>query len=137
MPSDTATRIRAKLQRAVGEGASVRALFLYAVQQSDAAGIGRGARFNALYGYHRSLVTLIMATAVVFTASAFWGAVAHWPRALITAVALALLLMIALFWNRTRQRAFYYAREVLLTTERVLDQRGMGGAAVVAMPKEK
>ncbi len=43
--------------------------------------------------------------------------------AILTAVVVVAFLLIGLIWNRARQRACYYVREVMLTAERVLDDR--------------
>lgn len=123
MSAKTAARIKAKLKAAIGEEADNQSLFFYAIQKSEAAGIGRAARFNGLYAYHRGLFVLAVLLTAVLLASARFGAAATWSGGQVgTAVATAILLL-ALFWNRTKQRAFYYVREVLFTAERVLDEK--------------
>ncbi len=52
-----------------------------------------------------------------------WGAFAPWSR---EAKALLLVgngILLLMLWHRAKQRSFYYVREVLLTAERVLDDR--------------
>jgi uncharacterized membrane protein len=93
------------------------------MQRTDAAGVGRAARFNSLYAYHRALLVLILLAACLFGASIFWGAAAEWSWYQRVPVLVALASLLALMWHRARQRGCYYAREVLLTAERVLDDK--------------
>ena len=122
-PSDAALRIRAKLTARVGPEASNGSLFLYAMQLSDAAQIGRSARFNGLYAYHRSLMVLTLIGILMTLASRFSGQMATWSCWHAWGLVLAMCLLALLAWHRARQRAFYYVREVLLTAEKVMDER--------------
>jgi hypothetical protein len=120
-PSDAATRIKAKLGARVGAGASNRSLFLAAMNIAESTPDSKAATFNAKYGHHRAIATLILATLLLLFASLRWGAAASWPcsRAWVASVGLAGLL--CLFSWRTWQRGAYYAREVLFSAERSLD----------------
>lgn len=116
-PPDSAKRIRTKLVEAVGNKASDRSLFLFAMQRAESCGSVRVSRFNALYGYHRLLFVLTGLSLGLFVFS-FWGGLAArltW-QANFASITLLLLLLI-LFWHRARQRGYYYVREVLLCAE--------------------
>ena len=123
LPADAATRIRQKLAASVGAKASVRSLFLYAMQQAETSGNARVAKFNGLYSYHRASLTLIFLALILLLAAMRWGAASQWAapekiQALIAGMALLLLV-----WQRAKQRGYYYVREVLSTAERLIDSR--------------
>jgi hypothetical protein len=121
LPADSANRIRAKLAKAVGDTASDRSLFLYAMQKAETSGNSRVAKFNGLYAYHRAMLALVLISLGVILASMCWGTVKHWSwREKIGIVAVDFLLLV-IFWLRAKQRGFYYVREVLTTAERLLD----------------
>lgn len=122
LPPDTAARIRTKLRSQLGDGTSDRSLYLFAIQQTH-TGTDRAAKFNSLYAHHRGLVVLVLLLLVSFVISTYWGAAAGWPSSLKQALLVMLLVTLFLTWYRTKQRAFYYVREVLFTTERVIDER--------------
>jgi hypothetical protein len=120
-PADSANRIRAKLAKAVGDTASDRSLFLYAMQKAETSGNSRVAKFNGLYAYHRAMFALVLTSLGVILVSMCWGTVKQWfwwDKVGIVAVDLFLLVR---FWLRPKQRGFYYFREVLSTAERLLD----------------
>ncbi len=97
LPADTAKRIKQKLAGCVGSAESDRSLFLYAMQRAETSGNSRVAKFNGLYAYHRAMFTLLLIGIVV-----------------------VLLLII---WRRAKQRGFFYVREVLSTTEQLIDSQ--------------
>ena len=119
LPRDSAERIRKTLIEAIGREPSDRSIFLHAMQLSEGASVGRVARFNSLYAYHRSLLVLLTLGLILFLTSMIWGAARAWSWTHCIAVFVILFGLLVLFWNRTRQRACYYAREVLLTAERM------------------
>jgi hypothetical protein len=120
-PNDTAERIRAKLMRAVGSGATERSLFLYAMQIAETSTNSRVSKFNGLYAYHRALVTLLFLGLALLLVAIFWGPAEAWPiRNKIMALMIVLLLLL-IVWQRAKQRAYYYVREVLTTAERLVD----------------
>jgi hypothetical protein len=121
LPQDAADRIRKKIEAAVGAGASDRAIFLFAMQRAESAGSDRVGTFNALYAYHRALLVLCLAGLPAFLIAVLSGQLPglHWSGALGVVVLVAAVSV--LVWYRTKQRAFYYVREVLHTAERVLD----------------
>ena len=120
-PNDTAERIRAKLIRAVGSGATERSFFLYAMQIAETSANSRVSKFNGLYAYHRALVTLLFLGFALLLVAIFWGPAEAWPiRDKITALMIVILLLV-IVWYRAKQRAYYYVREVLTTAERVID----------------
>jgi hypothetical protein len=123
MGGDALKRIKAKLVQAVGLEASDSSLFQYAIQRTDAVNAGRVSRFNSLYAYHRSLVILLVLLLSLFVISLRLGTATTWTPlgAFLLIMALAAILLLA--WKRAKQRAFYYAREVLYTIERVLDEK--------------
>jgi hypothetical protein len=121
LPEETAKRIRTKLKKAVGEHCTDRDLFLYAMQRAENAGSQRVTKFNALFAYHRALVVFCLVALAFVLSSAGLGIVAALPRWEAGSVVFGALALLILIWHRTRQRAFYYVREVLLTAERVID----------------
>jgi hypothetical protein len=123
LPKDSADRIRGKLQAVVGTAASTRSLFLYAMQQAESAGTQRVSTFNGLFAYHRALLILTMIAVGVAIAGVCGRAPAEWSAGLRWGLLAASILLFLLLFFRTKQRAFYYVREVLLTAERVLDQK--------------
>jgi hypothetical protein len=121
LPADTAQRIKEKLMNAAGTVATDRSLFLLAMQKAETSGNARVSKFNGLYAYHRAMLTLVLVAIPVFVAAMQWGAAKQWPlreKAEVLAVGAGLLVI---FWLRTRQRGFYYVREVLATAERIID----------------
>ena len=123
LPENSAERIKGKLQEAVGRSAERHSLFLYSMQLSDGQDIGRARRFNTLYAYHRGLLVLVVFCGVMLGAAMIWGQAAAWPTGQKLAAGAVVLLLMVLIWYRAWQRACYYVREVLLTAERVLDDR--------------
>ena len=121
MPVETGDRIRGKLRRVLGEQATTGSLFLYAMQRAESPESGRVVKFNALYAYHRGLIVLVLAGLILVILSAFFGALSFTPKSEILGICITLVLVLILVWHRTRQRAMYYVREVLLTAERILD----------------
>jgi len=123
LPTDTGHRIREKLRDKVGQNTNSQSLFLYAMQLTDAANIGRAARFNGLYAYHRSQVVLVLAALVLAAVSSALGRLASWHWGYAALLVLGLLLVLVLAWHRAKQRAKYYVREVLLAAEKIMDER--------------
>ena len=122
LPLDTALRIREKLVAAAHRpGSSHHSLFLFAMQRANAASASRCERFNGLYAYHRGLFVFVFFAAAMLGVSSRHGAAASWPSALRGPLIWTALCLLVLVWYRTKQRALYYVREVLLTAERVLD----------------
>lgn len=124
LPEETAIRIRKKLEKAIGEQTEIHSLFLFAMQSSDSAGVGRSRQFNSLYAYHRGLLVLLFLSGLILLGSMKWGGAASFGIWQNVAASISVALLTVLIWHRARQRAFYYVREVLLTAERVLDSRG-------------
>jgi hypothetical protein len=123
LPKDSATRIRGKLVTAVGKDTSDMSLFLFAMQLCTGASVSRVSQFNSLYAYHRSLFVLIVLAIGLLVASVVWGAASLWTLGGQLSVLIAFAMLLVLIWYRTKQRASYYVREVLLTAERVLEER--------------
>jgi hypothetical protein len=123
LPTDTASRIRGKLASILGSNVKDRSLFLFAMQKAETSENSRVARFNALYAYHRAILCLTLISVGLLGLSMACGVAAYWP-AYERAIALGIwVLLLLITWNRTRQRAIYYVREVLLTAERVIDSQ--------------
>ena len=123
LPKDSVTRIKSALAKVVDGKPSDHSLFLFAMQKAETARNTRVTRFNSIYTYHRSLLVLIFMGGVLLVASMFWGQAASWlwqQKVLALSLIVALLVLI---WHRTKQRAYYYVREVLLTAEQVLSER--------------
>jgi hypothetical protein len=132
MPLDSAERIRGKLVAAVGAAASDRSLFLFAMQQAESAGTQRVTTFNALFAYHRALLILTAIGVTIAIAIVCGQGPESWSAALRWGLLVGSVLLFVLLFFRTRQRAFYYVREVLLTAERVMDQRAIPSATSAA-----
>ncbi len=129
LPTDAAGRLRGKLVAAVGADASDTSLFHFAMQRTE--GSGRGARFNYLYAYHRTLCILSVIATIILPVVAHRSS--SWT--VVLQVAVFAVLVSVLMWHRAKQRSFYYVREVLLTAERLLDERSQGSA--LPLPGEK
>lgn len=119
---ELAKRLREKLAAAYGADLDDRSIFQKAMQRAEHAG-GRVPRFNALYGYHRAVMTLSAMVTVLFLLS-FFGGLAwslSWLKNIIILVSLVLFLLVA--WHRTKQRGIYYVKEVLLRAEHALEEK--------------
>jgi hypothetical protein len=123
LPTDTAARIRNKLVSVLGTNSKDRSLFLFALQKAETGENPRVGRFNALYAYHRAILCLTLMTFALLTFSMVCGLAVSWSPSEKSVALAALILLLFITWNRTRQRAIYYVREVLLTAERVMDDR--------------
>ncbi len=119
LPGNTASRIRERLESVLGKSAGTRSLYLYAVQRAE--GVGRVGKFNSLYAYHRAVLTALILSLVMLSTAYCWGCAADWPRLAKGLVFVGVLLIIVILWYRSKQRAFYYVREVLLTVEHILE----------------
>lgn len=124
LSKDDGNRIRSRLLTLATPAASDQSLFLIAMQHAEATGAGRAPRFNALYAFHRALLLFTVVAIGLFAFSFRDGLAARltWQQNLSIAVALTILLI--LFWFRARQRALYYVREVLLSAERQFTRSG-------------
>lgn len=120
LPLDAAVGIRAKLVAATSPDASKRTLFLHAMNLAESSGSSRVRTFNALYAYHRALVVLTLTAIILFIASFRGGFAASLPWKQAIVVSCILVALLVLFWNRTRERGFYYVREVLFCAARQL-----------------
>ena len=115
--------MREKLKEAVGDTAEHHSLFLYAMQLTDGQDVGRVRRFNTLYAYHRALLVLVLLCGLTLGVSMIWGVAAGWATGQKICAGIGILTLLVLIWHRAWQRACYYVREVLLTAERILDDR--------------
>ncbi|PYS94641.1 MAG: hypothetical protein DMF64_00130 [Acidobacteria bacterium] len=85
-------------------------IFLCALSICNHRSLGRVARFNSLYAYHRALTTLLLTSTVTTLVIIFVvepNPYAAW-RVFILEAATTLL-----FWYRTKQRGMYFADEAL------------------------
>ncbi len=121
-PPETARRIREKLEPAVGPEATASSMFLFAMHRAEGASQGRVSRFNSLYAYHRGLFVLLVVATLMLLGSIFWGCAASWGGLTRLVVFGSMALLCLLAWHRTKQRAFYYVREVLLAAESRIDE---------------
>jgi hypothetical protein len=131
LPADAADRIKRKLQAAVGPDQPATSLFLSAMQLAEGAVGSRASRFNALYAYHRALLVLTGLAMILLGAAMEWGALAPWSRETKALLLLANALLLVLLWYRAKQRSLYYVREVLLTAERIIDDRTASSSSTV------
>ena len=125
-PKDSAERISAKLTTAVGPNATSHSLFLYAMQISVKAQSGRASRFNGLYAYHRSLLAGVLVMLALAALATMRGLLASSDCLSKTIIFCLLVALLGILWYRTKQRASYYVREVLLSAERVIDSEATG-----------
>jgi hypothetical protein len=121
LPKTGADRIRAKLRDAAGHTDDAQDLFLFAMARAGSVDGTRVDRFNSQYAFHRAVVIGTLLAGLTLAGSLFWGAAAAWSGTAIGLAFAAHTLLIALFWYRARQRAFYFVREVLHAAERSLD----------------
>jgi hypothetical protein len=85
-------------------------IFMCALSICTHKSLGRVARFNSLYAYHRALTTLLL-VATLTTLAIIYFVEPNPPMAWrIFFIELGITL---LFWYRTRQRGIYFADEVL------------------------
>lgn len=125
LPPEKAGVIAGRLADLFGAGQGSHALFLSAMQLTDAANVGRAARFNALYAYHRGLMVVVVTGIIMLLGSALvGGAASAWRWSGTATLLVVMLAVLALLWHRTRQRAYYYVREVLLAADLVLLKEG-------------
>jgi hypothetical protein len=95
-------------------------VFLHALSVCNHKSLGRVAKFNSLYAYHRALTTLLLISTVATMVIIFFAEPnppAAW-RVLIGETAATLL-----FWYRTKQRGMYFADEVLRMADLEIAQR--------------
>lgn len=124
LPTAEVERIKVRLAAYARGNTSDGALFRCAMQLADGAAVGRVAKFNALYAYHRNLAaTGFLCLALFIASAAFHGAAAGLSRGMVIAGTAAAVAVTAILWNRARQRSMYYVTEVLMTAENVLSCR--------------
>jgi hypothetical protein len=123
LPKEAADRIRGKLAATVKEGTSNRSLFLYAMLQAEGATTQRVSTFNGLFAYHRALLISTFVGLLVAVAGVCGWIAVPWSPGLSWGLLVGAAALLWLFWNRTKQRSFYYVREILLTAERVIDAK--------------
>ncbi|MCK4374688.1 MAG: hypothetical protein KAX19_05140 [Candidatus Brocadiae bacterium] len=114
--------IRAKLANAGDEKQpSDDSVFAYAKAVVNRRGYDRVIIFRALYAYQRGLLTFSLCFALASAAAALIVRLAagKWVGPLCIS-AIAALPFVLLFWHRAKQRAYYYAREVLQMAEQEL-----------------
>ena len=117
LPADSAKRIRHKLQTVMGADATERSLFLVAMQRAAGARATRVSLFNGLYAYHRGLLVVVILAMLLFVAATPYGIASAWSWQTDVLVLVGGAVLLFLIWYRTKQRAFYYVREVLLAAE--------------------
>jgi hypothetical protein len=120
LPTDAAVRIKTKLRSRFGAEATDHSLFLGAMVEAQASEKSRAATFNAQYGYLRSIVVLLLMLVALLALSRCLGTAHEWRRSVFWTTIAGAMALSALFTWRTWQRGVYYAREVLLSAERLL-----------------
>lgn len=120
LPFDMAMSIRAKLVTATSSEASIRSLFLFAMGLAESSQSSRAGKFNALYAYHRALLVLDVILILMFFASLLGGFAASLTHTQVIIILAILVVLLFILWRRTRERGFYYVREVLLCAGRQL-----------------
>ncbi|MBO6516068.1 MAG: hypothetical protein JJ975_05920 [Bacteroidia bacterium] len=87
------------------EDSSHDALFQIAMRNAALAGNTRVSDFNASYGFSRIILTTLIVSSIVLFIS--------YPKELSVYIIAVPMMFVA--WLRCKQRAYYYAREVLFT----------------------
>ena len=109
----------AVLAHAADAATTDRSLFLYAMQPAEVVADSKVKSFKfAYYRVLQTLATLLLAFVVAWLCNVL----NHINRGRATTIMLALVGLGMLLWYRTRHRAYYYVREVLFATERLLVQ---------------
>ena len=67
---------------------------------------------------------MVVVSLVTALLSLWWGSAVDWSQGQKAGVFVLFPLLLALFWHRTKQRAYYYVREVLLNAEALADKKG-------------
>lgn len=86
-----------------------RDVFLHCLTLCNQKSLGRVNRFNSLYAYHRALTTLSLLLLIVTIVALIKISV---PVGAIWVISGEIVITLIL-WNRTRQRGYYFAEEVL------------------------
>ena len=129
LPRDAAQRIKAMLQKRCGPTAKPRSLFLHTMSVAESSPESKAAAFNAQYGQLRAVCALFILMLVLLGTSRLWGAAATWRvPSFWTVEGLAALLTVLFAW-RTWQRGAYYARDVLLSAQRLLAEPAVSSAS--------
>ncbi len=123
LPLSTIRRVKEMLVNFANDDYDDRSLFLIAMRYAEEANNNRVARFNSLYAYHRALLILTTLSIVLFILATQWGIASAWSGNAKVATLLIAVACLVLLWYRTKQRAFYYVREVLLTAQRVIEEK--------------
>lgn len=125
MPKSRGQRIRAKLLSLSEPDASNASLFLKAMTMARASGNGLAERFNALYAYQRTLVVLVLAAFALITASRSCGVLSGVSGCKFWLGFCVLTAVLLICWQRAKQRAYYFVREVLMSAEREIDKQAV------------
>jgi hypothetical protein len=125
LPKDASVRIAAKLRTRCDQAdASPHGLFLYAMNTAESTADSKARTFNAQYGHLRALATLGVLVIVMLVTSRYVGDARAWkPGGYWTVVGVTVSSLMLFAW-RAWQRGAYYAREVLLAAERLIDATG-------------
>ena len=123
MPYHRAQRIKTKLQSMSEHNASSSSLFLKAMTLARNSQNNLAERFNALYAYQRTLVVLILASFVLITVSRFEGILNSVSEGKFWFGVSVLAVILLVCWQRAKQRAYYFVREVLMSAEREMDEQ--------------
>ena len=100
------------------EQPSAARLFFYANALVNRKKLGRAAAFNALYAYHRALLTMSMLLFLSDLGLCIhqWVTRGEPPRELLIGLGI-LAAVVVLSWFRAKQRGYYFVREVLQMAE--------------------
>ena len=123
LPKTKGVAIKAVLAAECEPDAEGVSMFIKAMALASGAGNGKVDRFNGLYAYHRTLLLLGVASFVLVVLSRSVGLAQEWSLCGFIAALVLLCGFVVLFWHRAKQRAFYFVREVLLTAERVVNEK--------------
>jgi hypothetical protein len=112
-------RFKTHILKGENRDVSDHEIFMSALSICTHKSLGRVARFNSLYAYHRALTTLLLVatiTTAIIIASCDPNPPAAWRIFLIE------LGVTFLFWYRTKQRGMYFADEVLRMADLEIEQ---------------
>lgn len=122
LPRDIVSSAKEKLQKSLGVTASDSALFLKAASIAKKAEGSLSELHNRMYAFNRSAVMTDLAILCLFIISWFYGRFVPYSCCQKFWIVIGFIIVIFLHWNRARQRALYYVREVIIVSERELSK---------------
>jgi hypothetical protein len=113
---------RTALKKSSSLELSDAALFNKAMSIARKADGSLSERHNQMYAYNRASFCNLLLILGLFAMSCNYGLCKNLSIIHIFGIVIGFLLLLLLHWYRTKQRAFYYVREVLIVAERELSR---------------